>query len=303
MPSLSHTLPPSCIADVVAGYLREDCPTLDLQGAVVGGAPATALLLCKSPTTLAGVPFFDAVFTSLGCTVTWSVGEGAALAPPQAIATVTGPVNRLLLGERTALNILSRASGVAHGAAAAVAAAAATGWSGRVVGTRKTTPGFRLVEKYGLMVGGAGTHRMDLSGMVMLKDNHVWACGGVGACVRDARALAGFSTKVEVEARCLEEALEGAGAGADVVMLDNYGGGARLSADASALKSAHPHVLVEASGGVTLSTLPLFCVPGVDVVSMGCLTHGYAVADFSLKVQRGEGLGALARAGGAAAEK
>ena len=124
----------------------------------------------------------------------------------------------------------------------------------------------------------------------------MWAAGSITAAVALAKRAGGFSTKVEVEARSLGEALEAAGAGADVVMLDNYATAAALVADAAALKAAHPHVLVEASGVITAATLASFCAPAVDVVSAGALTQGYAVADFSLKLAKGAGLAGIARA-------
>jgi nicotinate-nucleotide pyrophosphorylase (carboxylating) len=126
-------------------------------------------------------------------------------------------------------------------------------------------------------------------------DNHVWASGSITAAVRSARALGGFSTKVEVEARGLEEAREAAAAGADIVMLDNYPTPGALAADALVLKADYPTLLVEASGGVSASSLPSYCVPGVDVVSMGALTHGYEVTDFSMKVAMGGGKDKIAR--------
>jgi nicotinate-nucleotide pyrophosphorylase (carboxylating) len=241
---------------------------------------------------VAGVPFFNAVFEALGCAVAWHVQEGARITPAQAaartiVATVTGPARALLMGERTALNCLARASGVATQAAEAVAVARAAGWAGQVAGTRKTTPGFGLVEKYALLVGGASTHRMDLSNMVMLKDNHVWSTGGIAASVRKAQAAAGFSTQVEVECSSLAEALEAAGAGAQIVMLDNMTPSV-LRETAAALKAVHPRVVIEASGGIESGSLAAYLSPHVDVVSMGKLTQGYGVLDFSLKIASGK---------------
>ena len=132
------------------------------------------------------------------------------------LAIVSGPVHKLLQGERTALNTLSRCSGVATLSHIAVKQALSLGWKGHVAGTRKTTPGFRTVEKYGLLVGGAATHRLDLSQMVMLKDNHIWATGSITNAVLKAKISAGFSQKIEVECQSLEEAIEAASAGADV---------------------------------------------------------------------------------------
>lgn len=222
-------------------------PTFDIGGFVVGESEEEAVLLAKTPTVLAGVPFFNAVFDELECTVTWHAEEGDVLTPPMKAATVRGKARHLLLGERTALNILSRASGIATAAKELSDIAKAAGWHGEVAGTRKVTPGFRLIEKYALLVGGVSTHRMDLSSMVMLKDNHVWAAGSIRAAVANARKAGGFSIKIEVEARDLEEATEAAAAGADIVMLDNYTPEG-LAKDAAALKASYPHIIVEASG-------------------------------------------------------
>lgn len=248
------------------------------------------MLLGKSAGVLAGVPFFDEVFSQLGCTVTWFLQEGDSVAPtdgPVHVAKVTGSARHILLGERTALNILTRASGIATAAKVAADVAVAAGWHGEVAGTRKITPGFRLVEKYSLLVGGASTHRMDLSHMVMLKDNHIWSAGGITGAVKAARKACGFSSKIEVETRSLEEALEAAKAGADVVMLDNYTPAGMIE-DAGKVKAAFPAVMVEASGGITAATLVDYCHPSVDIVSMGSLTQGYDTLDFSLKIARGE---------------
>jgi len=152
-----------------------------------------------------------------------------------------------------------------------------------VAGTRKTTPGFRLVEKYGLLVGGASTHRLDLSQMVMLKDNHIWSTGSIEAAVKKARGVSGFSQKIEVECQSLDEALTAAKAGADVVMLDNFKP-SKLKRDAKEFKKQYPHVTVEASGGITIDTMAEFFSEHVDVISQGKLTHGYDCIDFSLKI-------------------
>ncbi|KAA0157111.1 hypothetical protein FNF29_00463 [Cafeteria roenbergensis] len=271
---------------IVDAYLADDTPSFDVGGFVVGSEEDEAWLLGKSAGVLAGVPFFDCVFRKLGCTVEWLAPEGETISPVAHVATVRGPRRMLLLGERTALNILTRASGIATEAAKAAAIKASSGWAGEVAGTRKLTPGFRLVEKYALLVGGCGTHRMDLSQMTMIKDNHVWAAGSIPKAVAKARSACGFSSKIEVEARTLEEAKEAASAGADVVMLDNFEPDA-LEAAAAAFKAAFPHVLVEASGGIRLDTLGSYMRPGVDVLSMGSLTQGYPCLDFSLKLRKG----------------
>eukprot|EP00980_Cylindrotheca_fusiformis_P009912 scaffold2194_cov130-Cylindrotheca_fusiformis.AAC.8 len=282
-----ESLLPQSLETVINQWIQDDMPSFDVGGMVVGSGEKKAHLLMKSSGVFAGRPFFDKVFTILGCSVEWedaaiegvynSVGEKVVL------ATVTGPAHMILRGERTALNTLSRCSGVATLSREASDAAKSLGWKGWVAGTRKTTPGFRIVEKYGLLVGGAATHRLDLSQMVMLKDNHIWASGSIQKAVEFARKAAGFSQKIEVECQSLEEALEAAQAGADIVMLDNFTPD-NLRKDAETFKKQFPNVLVEASGGITTETMPHFLSPNVDIVSQGKLTQGYPCVDFSLKI-------------------
>jgi nicotinate-nucleotide pyrophosphorylase (carboxylating) len=287
-------LPPNQIEAMVQEWLTADTPScFDVGAMVVGNRMATAKLYMKSKGVLAGKPFFDAIFRTLGCVVTWDdeiAVEGYAIdpctAPEQKIvlATVTGPAASLLHGERTALNTLSRCSGVATAARWARNQALTAGWKGYVAGTRKTTPGtFRVVEKYGLLVGGVATHRLDLSQMVMLKDNHIVAAGSITDAVRLARIAAGFSQKIEVECQSLDEAFEAAAAGADIVMLDNFIP-TNLKEAAALFKKQYPHVLVEASGGITVENMAEYMCDHVDIISQGKLTQGYECVDYSLKI-------------------
>ncbi|XP_055993668.1 nicotinate-nucleotide pyrophosphorylase [carboxylating] isoform X1 [Sorex fumeus] len=280
---LALQLSPAALATLAEGWLREDCPGLNPAALVTGAAPACAALWAKSPGVLAGRPFFDAVFAHVNCQVTWLLPEGAPLVPVAQVAEVRGPTHCLLLGERVALNALARCSGVASAAAAAVQVARGNGWPGQVAGTRKTTPGFRLVEKYGLLVGGASTHRYDLGALVMVKDNHVVAAGSMEKAVRGARQAAAFALKVEAECSSLAEAQRAAQAGADLLMLDNFQP-EELHRTAAALKAQFPNVGVEASGGITLDNLPQFCGPHIDVISLGMLTQAAPALDFSLKL-------------------
>ena len=278
----SHLLPPHT-REVVRSWLQEDIPSFDYGGFVVGDAPESAVLLCKSSGTLCGIPFFNMVFAELDCSVEWSYSEGDELTPVCEVARVKGPACKLLQGERTALNVLTRSSGIATHARELRKEAERLGWKGEVAGTRKTTPGFRLVEKYALLVGGISTHRYDLSQMVMLKDNHIWAAGSVGDAVRRARKAAGFSVKIDVECRSISEAREAAQAGAEIVMLDNFEPTA-LAKASEVLKTDFPALTVEASGGIRKETLVDFCLPSVDVVSLSSTTQGYGTVNFSLKL-------------------
>jgi nicotinate-nucleotide pyrophosphorylase (carboxylating) len=247
---LAHLLPPSYKSQAIS-WLSEDCPSFDIAGFVVGDQIETAQLFCKQTCVLAGIPFMHAILEHLSLSPIYRYSDGDLISVVKGqkalIAHITGPSRLLLLAERTCLNILSRASGVATAARRLASIKESQGWHGSVAGTRKTTPGFRMVEKYALLVGGVDTHRMDLSQMVMLKDNHVDSAGGVKKAVEKARAVARFSVKVEVESRDLDQALEAAEAGADIVMLDNMTPIVAKS-NAKVVKEKFPYVLIEASG-------------------------------------------------------
>ncbi|XP_035428279.1 nicotinate-nucleotide pyrophosphorylase [carboxylating] [Cygnus atratus] len=290
-PALAALLPPARLRSLARAWLEEDAPGPDPAALTVGLAPRRAHLLCKSPGVLAGAPFADAVWGEAGCAVGWRVPEGAPLSPGTVVAEVRGPGAGVLLAERAALNAVGRCSGVATAAARAVAVARGRGWPGTVAGTRKTTPGFRLVEKYGLGVGGADPHRHDLGGLLMVKDNHLLAARKpLAQVVAEARRAAGFTRLLEVECGSAAEALAAAEAGADIVLLDNFTPQA-LAEAAAAVKASHPRVRVEASGGITEAALPHFLAPHVDAVSMGCLTHSAPALDFALRVLPGDGDG------------
>jgi nicotinate-nucleotide pyrophosphorylase (carboxylating) len=255
--SLSDLLPSHFTTEVTA-WLAEDTPSFDYGGFVVGSSPRTAQLLCKSPGILAGIPFFDEVFRQLDCKVEWHYNEGSHIDPTTnggkvRVATVSGPTRKLLLGERVALNTLARCSGVATKSRRLLDMVRDAGYTGIIAGTRKTTPGFRLVEKYGMLVGGIDGHRHDLSSMIMLKDNHIWAKGSITNAVKAARSVGGFALKIEVECQSEVEADEAIEAGADIVMLDNFDG-AGLKVAAQSLKqrwSGKRQILLESSGGLT----------------------------------------------------
>jgi len=231
------------------------------------------------------------IFAQVGCTVEWLVKEGEPVGREkrQHIATVRGPVRCLLLGERVALNLLSRCSAVATASDHLLTLLRRAGYKGTLAGTRKTTPGFRLVEKYGMLVGGCDPHRHDLSAMTMLKDNHVWACGGsIAAAVAAAKSVGGFAIKVEVECQSEEEADIAIGAGADVVMLDNFTPDAVRVASKSLKdrwgRGNAARALVEISGGLTEDNVADYVCDDVDIISSSSIHQGLKHVDFSLKV-------------------
>jgi len=267
-------------------WLAEDVASFDYAGFVVDDKVETAYLYCKANGVLAGAPFVSKIFEKLGCHVIWNYTEGQMISGKPnkvVVATVTGPTRNILMGERVALNLIARASGIATRARAAVELAQREGFKGCIAGTRKTTPGFRLVEKYAIIVGGCDQHRFDLSSMVMLKDNHIASCGDIEAAVKKAKRVAGFALKIEVECRSQQEAELAITAGADIVMLDNFDPSATKET-AQNLKAKFPHVLIEVSGGITLENLSQYFSPFVDIISMGSLTQGVPHVDFSLKI-------------------
>ena len=286
----AHLLPPSWRKQVSA-WLEEDTPSFDYGGFVVGDGPAEARLLAKSRGILAGVPFFDEVFKQLDCTVEWHAKEGDEVGKEkkQHVATVRGPTRCVLLGERVGLNMLARCSGVATKSDSLLSLLRKAGYKNTLAGTRKTTPGFRLVEKYGMLVGGCDPHRQDLSAMTMLKDNHIWACGGsISTAVAAAKASGGFAIKVEVECQSEEEANEAIEAGADVVMLDNFTGeGVKIASKNLKDKwgrGNQARALIEVSGGLTEENVADYVCDDIDVISSSSIHQGVKHVDFSLKV-------------------
>lgn len=200
-----------------------------------------------------------------------------------------GSVRKILLGERVALNILARCSGIATRSARLLSLVRKAGYQNILSGTRKTTPGFRIVEKYGMLVGGVDCHRMDLSTMTMLKDNHVAAAGSISRAVGAAKAAGGFAVKVEVECQSQEEADEAINAGADVVMLDNFTGeGVKIAAQILKERwKGKREFLLEVSGGLTEMNVEGFVCQDVDIVSTSSIHQGVEHVDFSLKIVKG----------------
>ncbi|MBW0527917.1 hypothetical protein O181_067632 [Austropuccinia psidii MF-1] len=283
----AHLLPPSWTG-IISAWLAEDTPSFDCGGFVVGETDQEAQLLGKSKGTLAGVPFFDEVFRQLDCTVDWVLKEGDWINGDKTlIATVKGKARCLLLGERVALNLLARCSGIATRSRQLLDLARRNSYKGLIAGTRKTTPGFRLIEKYGMLIGGVDPHRYDLSSMVMLKDNHIWSKGSITAAVKSARSVCGFSLRIEVEVRTEEEAIEAIDAGADIVMLDNFKP-EEVKATAQSLKQKYRgkdrRFLIEVSGGLTEDNLSSHLCHNVDIYSTSRIHQGAQVVDFSLKI-------------------
>jgi nicotinate-nucleotide pyrophosphorylase (carboxylating) len=236
--------------------------------------------LAKEDLVLAGTEVAARVFERLGASCRFDRADGAAAARGDWIGAADGPLRALLAAERTALNFLQRLSGIATATAAAARALAAGGGKAVLLDTRKTTPGWRRLEKDAVRAGGARNHRLALGDGILVKDNHVAACGGVGEAVRRARAHASAMLRVEVEVSDVAGLEEAIAAGADIVLLDNMDDASM----AEAVRRAKGRVLLEASGNMTLERLPRVAATGVDFVSMGALTHGARAVDVSFEV-------------------
>ncbi|XP_054712027.1 nicotinate-nucleotide pyrophosphorylase [carboxylating]-like isoform X1 [Uloborus diversus] len=282
---LESILHPIHLKELAKQWMLEDVTNYDFGGGVVGDTECEFTIFMKSPGVLAGIPFANAVFSELGLKANWIHKEGEKIFPITPVVKIFGSARKLLLAERIVLNVLSRASGVATIASNMKSQLESVGWKGALAGTRKTTPGFRMVEKYALLVGGADTHRYDLSSMVMLKDNHVTISGSIETAVKKAREFCGFSQKIEVECQSLDEATEACHANCDVVMLDNFEP-EELKRTALAVKHQYPKVLIEASGGITCQNITNYTCPYVDIISSSSLVQGYETVDFSMKASQ-----------------
>lgn len=263
----------------VQAALDEDIGTGDASAALIDSATqARATLITRQAGILAGRDWADTAFTlcSDQTTCHWRADDGDRLSPGQTLLEVQGPARALLSAERTALNFLQLLSGIATRTAAYVDAVAGT--DARILDTRKTLPGLRLAQKYAVTVGGGHNHRLGLYDMVMLKENHIAAAGGIRPAVERARArFPDLPVEVEVETlQQLDEALE---AGADRIMLDNFSR-EDLVAGVSA---CHQRAVLEASGGITLSTIRTIAETGVDDISVGDLTKSIEPLDLSLR--------------------
>lgn len=270
----------------ISSWLEEDAPTFDIGGLVVSSVPKSATLYMKEAGVLAGVPFAEEVWRQCGLEWEWKAKEGDYIDPKDKfpIAKVIGPANNLLIAERVSLNILARSSGIATRCKELSDLAAKINFPGVIAGTRKTTPGFRIVEKYAMAVGGVDLHRFDLSSMVMLKDNHVWSTGSITKAVKTARKFAGFSIKIEVECQSEAEAREAIDAGADVIMLDNFTPQDLHIAAKNLKRDLDPRIVLECSGGLTAHNIEQYISPYIDVYSTSWIHQGTPVIDFSLKI-------------------
>jgi nicotinate-nucleotide pyrophosphorylase (carboxylating) len=274
---------PSSVIDTLRGALEEDLGPGDLTTSLLISEESVSkgVYIAKGNFVLAGFPFAKEVFRMIDPSVEWNLffPEGSEINNSDILAEISGKTRAILAGERTSLNILQRLSGIAT--VTRMYVDRVKGFKAKVVDTRKTTPCLRFMEKYAVRTGGGHNHRYGLFDGILIKDNHIKAVGSIRETVKLARA-GHHLTKVEVEVENLDDLEEAIEAGADIVMLDNM----PVNEIREAVKISKGRVLLEASGGVNLSNVRDIAETGVDLISVGALTHSAPAADISLKVEK-----------------
>jgi len=275
-------LPEAVVREIVARALAEDIGPGDITTAatVDPGTPCRAEIVAKAEGVVAGVGVAEATFHAVDPDISfeYAVHDGQRVAPGTVVARLSGDAAAILTAERTALNFLQRMSGIATLTAQYVAAVEGT--PARIIDTRKTAPGLRVLDKYAVRAGGGANHRMGLFDGILIKDNHIQAAGGLGEAVERAREAAHHLVKIEVEAQDLAQVEGALSAGADVIMLDNMG----VEEIRRAVELIGGRAETEVSGGVTLETVRELAECGVDYISVGALTHSAPALDLSLEI-------------------
>ena len=271
---------PFILDPILCRVLEEDIGTGDVTtlATVEPGTPASAELVAKEDFVLSGINVAQRVFHLLAADTAFEklIEDGQAVKRGDVLAWIKGEAAPLLQGERVALNLLQRMSGVATLTAAFVKEVGGTG--AVIVDTRKTTPGLRVLEKYSVRVGGGGNHRMALYDAVLIKENHIAAAGGITSAVHRARQRVPHTQKIEVEVRSQDEIIEALEAGADILLLDN------MSSEElrACVDLVGDRAITEASGGVTLDSVREIAETGVRLISVGALTHSSRAVDISM---------------------
>lgn len=276
-----RALPDLAIESVVRMALAEDlgrAGDVTAAACIPEGARMKAVFAARKPGVLAGIRCVPLAVLALdpNATISLNLKDGEAFGAGAVLAEVEADARAFLSAERTALNLLGRLSGIATLTRAYVDAVAGT--KARIADTRKTAPGLRPLEKHAVLCGGGLNHRFGLDDAILIKDNHVAVCGGVGEAVRRAKAAAGHLMKVEVEVDGLEQLAEALAESPDVIMLDNF----TLPMLREAVALTAGRVVLEASGGVNLETVRGIAETGVDVISVGALTHSAPSLDIGL---------------------
>lgn len=280
-------LPKKILEEKLRQMLAEDLGQGDVTSAIIvpEGSVAEAEMIAKEYGVVAGVEEAVLLLESLGLKFETLVKDGDEIKPKQVLMKIHGDAKTLLSVERTLLNIVSRMSGIATTTRTLVNEIRKAGCKTRIACTRKTAPGLLYFDKKAVLVGGGDPHRLHLDDMILIKDNHIAIVGGVEKTVKIAKEKASFSKKIEVEVTSVNDVLDAAKAGADIIMLDNFSP-KQVEEAVSLLKKAgfFGKVLIEASGGITAGNILDFASKEVDIISLGEITHSAKALDISLEI-------------------
>jgi len=279
---------PFLLSEDIDRFLHEDLQMGDFTSQAIfqSAEEKVASFICKSDLVVAGMSSVAAMVffrknPAIHCGM--AAEDGTRAAPGDMILQMKGPVRDLLAAERVSLNLAQRLCGIATLTAQFVQKV--TKYPVKITDTRKTTPGLRLLEKYAVRVGGGSNHRFSLSDGILIKDNHITACGSIERAVSMVRSSIPHTMKIEVEAGSLEEVRQCLNCGVDIIMLDNMD----IAQMKEAVSLVDRRVLLEASGGVTLQTVEEIAATGVDLISVGALTHSAPASDISMRLETSQG--------------
>jgi nicotinate-nucleotide pyrophosphorylase (carboxylating) len=280
-------MPKKVLLDEFRRFLIEDVGQGDVttDAVVPQGTDVRAQIIVKEPAVVCGVYEAEVFFEMLGVNFSGKARDGDDVAAGTVVAQVEGDGRSILRAERTVLNILMRMSGIATETRRIVKEVQKSSHNVRIAATRKTAPGLRYFDKKAIIVGGGDPHRMRLDEAILIKDNHIMIAGGIHEAIERARSSAGPSKRIEVEAKTKEQAIEAAGMGADIVMLDNM----TLKEAAETMKelaarNLREKVSIEISGGITPENVISYAKLEPEIISLGSLTHSVKAVDISLKV-------------------
>ncbi len=281
-------LPKNVLLKKLLRFLKEDLGQGDITTALTIplGKTVAAQVIAKESGIIAGVEEAQLFLESLGLKVETLVKDGAETAKDAIILKTTGDARTLLSVERTLLNLLSRMSGIATQTRRILTKIQHAGYNTRIASTRKTAPGLSYFDKKAVLLGGGDTHRLHLDDLILIKDNHLKIAGNLNQTIKKVKKTASFSKKVEIEVSTKEAALKAAKGGVDIIMLDNFHPQhIRETIELLENKELRERILIEASGGITEANILEFADTGVDIISLGELTHTTKALDISLDVQ------------------
>jgi len=280
------------LKETLLRFVEEDAPWGDIttELTINPETEAKGKIIAKTNGVFAGTEEAETLASLFNLKANMKIKDGERFEANTLLGEIIGKAKHILLIERTLLNLLSHMCSIATATKAATDLLKSKGFQTRIAATRKTHPGLRFFEKKAVKIGGGDTHRMDLSSMVLIKDNHINLCGSINEAVKRAKAASSITTKIEVEVRSLAEAVEAAEAGADIIMLDNMPPeSVKEVVEELKRRGLRNRVLLEASGGINQTNLLDYAQTGVDIISMGSLTLYPQPIDISLEVEPNRG--------------